>query len=70
MSAVLIGITVNGEEHTLTEEVSVRQLLDRLRLPEKGIALAVDGAVFPKARWDENVQKGWEIEVLTAVQGG
>ncbi|MBJ8348562.1 sulfur carrier protein ThiS [Antrihabitans sp. YC2-6] len=70
MSAVLIGITVNGEEHTLTEEVSVRQLLDRLRLPEKGIALAVDGAVFPKARWDESVQKGWEIEVLTAVQGG
>lgn len=65
-----IGITVNGEDHELTEQLSVRQLLGRLSLPEKGIALAVDGAVFAKSRWDEPVRKGWEIEVLTAVQGG
>jgi sulfur carrier protein len=65
-----IGITVNGAEHYFDEELTVRELLDRLELPCQGIALAVDGAVFPKSRWDEAVGRGWEIEVLTAVQGG
>ncbi|WP_068278640.1 sulfur carrier protein ThiS [Aldersonia kunmingensis] len=65
-----IGITVNGAEHYFDAELTVRELLDRLNLPCKGIALAVDGAVFPKSRWDEPVGRGWEIEVLTAVQGG
>ncbi|KAA0022121.1 sulfur carrier protein ThiS [Antrihabitans cavernicola] len=67
---VRIGITVNGEDQLLTEEISLRQLLERLGLPERGIAVAVGGAVFPKARWDESIQKGWDIDVLTAVQGG
>jgi sulfur carrier protein len=70
MTQVLIGITVNGKEHLLTEEMTVRELLDYLKLPDKGIALAVDRAVFPNSRWSEQVRKGWEIEVLTAVQGG
>ena len=35
-----------------------------------GVAVAVDGAVFPRASWDTPVGKGWEIEILTAVQGG
>ena len=66
----MIGITVNGAEHTFDDELTIRELLGRLALPEKGIALAVGGVVFPKSRWDESVQRGWEIEVLTAVQGG
>ncbi|RMI34326.1 sulfur carrier protein ThiS [Nocardia stercoris] len=65
-----IGVTVNGEDHEFAEELSVRELLTRLGLPCKGIAVAVDGTVFPKSRWDEPVGRGWEIEVLTAVQGG
>ncbi len=65
-----IGVTVNGEDHEFADELSVRELLTRLGLPCKGIAVAVDGAVFPKSRWDEPVGRGWEIEVLTAVQGG
>ncbi|MFD1815216.1 sulfur carrier protein ThiS [Rhodococcus gannanensis] len=69
-SSVNIGITVNGEDHQLTEELTVSQLLAHLGLPEKGIAVAVDGAVFPRTSWDRAVEKGWEIEILTAVQGG
>ncbi len=65
-----IGVIVNGEDHEFADELSVRELLTRLGLPCKGIAVAVDGAVFPKSRWDEPVGRGWEIEVLTAVQGG
>lgn len=68
--SVPIGISVNGEDHEFAESVTVAELLERLSLPTKGIAVAVDGAVFPRARWDEPVGRGWEIEILTAVQGG
>lgn len=65
-----IGCTVNGTDHQFAAPITVRELLERLELPCKGIALAVDGAVFPQARWDEPVGRGWRIDVLTAVQGG
>ncbi|WP_433524411.1 sulfur carrier protein ThiS [Nocardia sp. CA-135953] len=70
MTSVPIGVTVNGQDHEFDGSLTVRELLDRLGLPCQGVALAVDGAVFPKSRWDEPVGRGWEIEVLTAVQGG
>lgn len=64
-------ITVNGEDHALSEGLTMRQLLADLSMPEKGIAVAVDGTVLPKSRWDATtVEKGWTIEILTAVQGG
>ncbi|WP_019932386.1 sulfur carrier protein ThiS [Nocardia sp. BMG111209] len=65
-----VGVTVNGEDHMFAEPITVRELVERLGLPDRGIAIAVDGAVFPKSRWDEPLGRGWEIEVLTAVQGG
>ncbi|APA95246.1 sulfur carrier protein ThiS [Nocardia seriolae] len=70
MTAIPVGVTVNGAGHVFPEPLTVRELLERLNLPCQGIALAIDGAVFPKSRWDEPVGRGWEIEVLTAVQGG
>lgn len=69
-TSVPIGVTVNGTEHEFAETLTVRELLTRLGLPNQGVAVAIDGAVFPKSRWDEPVGRGWEIEVLTAVQGG
>ncbi|NUP26264.1 MAG: sulfur carrier protein ThiS [Nocardia sp.] len=69
-SSVPIGVTVNGIDHEFTEPLTVRELLERLELPCQGVALAVDGTVFPRSRWDETVGRGWEIDVLTAVQGG
>lgn len=69
-SSAPIGVTVNGTDHEFAEPLTVRQLLERLELPCRGVALAVDGTVFPKSRWDEPVGRGWEIDVVTAVQGG
>ncbi|MFI6171462.1 sulfur carrier protein ThiS [Nocardia sp. NPDC051052] len=69
-TSVPIGVTVNGTDHEFAETLTVRELLSRLELPTQGIALAVDGAVFPKSRWGEPVGRGWQVEVLTAVQGG
>ncbi|WP_067830537.1 sulfur carrier protein ThiS [Nocardia inohanensis] len=70
MTAIPVGITVNGVDHEFAEHTSVREVLETLNLPCQGVAVAVDGALFPKSRWDEPVGRGWELEVLTAVQGG
>ncbi|QIS23192.1 sulfur carrier protein ThiS [Nocardia terpenica] len=69
-ATIPVGVTVNGRDHEFAEPPTVRELLERLGLPCRGVAVAVDGAVFPRSRWDERVGRGWEIEVLTAVQGG
>ncbi|WP_338886596.1 sulfur carrier protein ThiS [Rhodococcus sovatensis] len=64
-------ITVNGKELDIAADVTMRQLLLQLSMPERGIAVAVDGTVLPKSRWDATtVEKGSTIEILTAVQGG
>ncbi len=48
----LIGITVNGEDREFDGPLTVTELLERLELPQRGIAVAVNGAVFPRGRCD------------------
>jgi len=63
-------ILVNDNEVTVDEPVTVAVLLGRLGYPDKGIAVAVDWTVLPRAQWDAEVADGARIEVVTAVQGG
>ena len=40
-------------------------------VPERGVAVAVDGEVVRRADWPEHrLTEGTRVEVLTAVQGG
>ncbi|CAM2826865.1 sulfur carrier protein ThiS [Skermania piniformis] len=66
----MIGVTVNGTEHYFESELTMRGLLAQLGMPERGIAVAVNGGTLARDHWDEPVQRGWVIDVLTAVQGG
>lgn len=63
-------ITVNDEEVQVDEQTTVADLLVRLGIPEKGIAVAVEWAVLPRSRWDTILSEGARVEVVTAVQGG
>ncbi|MCK0090287.1 sulfur carrier protein ThiS [Rhodococcus sp. HNM0563] len=67
---ISVGITVNGEEKYFADEPAMTDLLAEMGLPEKGIAVAVDGVLFPRGRWSEKIGKGAQVEILTAVQGG
>ncbi len=67
---VKVGVTVNGADREFDRFLTLAELLAELGLPDKGVALAVDGVVYPRARWDEPVERGWNIDVVTAVQGG
>ena len=63
-------VTVNDERVEVDEHTTVAALLARLGFPDKGVAVAVDWAVIPRADWDTTLSDGARLEVVTAVQGG
>jgi sulfur carrier protein len=63
-------VTVNDEAVDLDEQTTVAGLLERLGIPDKGIAVAVDWAVLPRSQWELPLADGAKVEVVTAVQGG
>jgi len=67
----MITAHVNGEEWELPASTTVADVITRLTDAPRGIAVALDGAVVPKALWAATpVTAGAQLEVLTAVQGG
>ncbi|MGH3909352.1 MAG: sulfur carrier protein ThiS [Pseudonocardiaceae bacterium] len=66
-----MNIQVNGEHWDLPDGSAVADVLDRLGVPASGVAVALDGAVVPRALWPHTaLRPGASVEVLTAVQGG
>lgn len=66
-----MDVTVNGDHHELADGTHVGDVLELLGLPRTGVAVALDGAVVPRATWATTpVGDGSTIEILTAVQGG
>ncbi len=66
-------ILVNGEPSTLRAGETVIVALAGLGLTAeaRGVAVAVDGEVVPRARWAAfALPDGARVEVLTAMQGG
>jgi len=66
-------VVLNGEPRDLREGATVADAVDASGAPESraGIAVAVDGEVVPRGRWDgQALADGQQVEVLQAVQGG
>ena len=63
-------VVVNDESVEVDDRTSVSDLLARLGMPDKGIAVAVDWAVIPRSEWHLALADGAKVEVVTAVQGG
>ena len=64
-------IVVNGRPSSAAPGVTLADLLARLELPDRGVAVAVDAEVVPRSEWaDFAVADGAHVEVVTAVQGG
>jgi sulfur carrier protein len=65
-------IFVNGEPRERAG-ATIAQLLSELGVEARarGVAVAVDGEVIPRAEWDERrVNEGQRVEALAAMQGG
>ncbi len=66
-------IVLNGERADLAPGATVAEALRRLglELHARGVAVAVDGEVVPRAAWESfALGDGARVEVLTAMQGG
>jgi sulfur carrier protein len=66
-------ITVNGDPADLPAGALIGDVLDRLGIEpgRRGVAIAVDGEVVPRAEWDTtSLADGVRVEVVQAIQGG
>lgn len=64
---------LNGRPSDIPPGETVASVLARLglRTDAKGVAVAVDGEVLPRARWEDfALPADARVEVLTAMQGG
>jgi sulfur carrier protein len=65
-------IFVNGEPRD-RDGATIAELLADLGVEDRarGVAVAVDGEVVPRAEWpDRRVEGGARVEALSAMQGG
>lgn len=62
---------VNGEEYDLPEGLTVGQLLERVRAPHRGVAVAKNDCVVRRSAFEEErISEGDRIEIIRAVAGG
>jgi sulfur carrier protein len=68
-----VNATVNGEARVLPAGATVASVLELLDVaPDaRGIAVAVDGEVVARSRWEATtLNDGSMVEVLAAIGGG
>jgi len=68
----MITVRLNGSEQDVAA-ATVAELVAELRIAgaPRGLAVAVNGAVVPRASWTaRDLAAGDEIEVVRATQGG
>jgi sulfur carrier protein len=66
-----VNVVINGEHRQIATDATLASVLREFGVPERGVAVALDGAVVPRALWpDTTLRPDASIEVLTAVQGG
>jgi len=66
-----ISLTLNGKPHALAGETSVAGLLETLGIDRRLVAVAHNGDVVTRARYEETIlHDGDQVEVVRMVGGG
>lgn len=64
-------VTLNGEDRSIDASTDLATLIEQLSLPQKRIAVELNGAVVRRADWPQTqVGDGDKIEVVHFVGGG
>ncbi|BAK76439.1 thiamine biosynthesis protein ThiS [Pseudogulbenkiania sp. NH8B] len=64
-------VLVNGEPTELATPLTVRQLLERLELQGRRVAIERNGDILPRSRYDDTrLAEGDRFEIIIAVGGG
>jgi sulfur carrier protein len=66
-----INIIVNGDSQQLDSEMSVAELLDRLAMHGKRIAVELNQEIVPKSTFSQTyLKQGDKLEIVHAIGGG
>ena len=66
-----MNILLNGEPREEPAELTVAQLLARLEVPARGIAVELNQQVVPRSRHaEQKLRDGDRIEIVSLVGGG
>ena len=64
-------IIVNGTPRELPRPLSITELLERLEIPPRGVAVEVNLQLVPRGRHAEHlIADGDQLEIVTLVGGG
>jgi sulfur carrier protein len=67
----MISVTINGESRQFEAPLNCSDLIDRLELKGKRVALERNGEIVPRSRLaDQPVADGDRLEIVVAVGGG
>ena len=67
----MIRITVNGEPRQFEAPLDCAELISRLELAGKRVALERNGEIVPRSRYPhERLAEGDRLEIVVAVGGG
>jgi len=67
----MIALIINGEAQRFEGALTVAELIDRLQLAGKRVALERNGEIVPRSRFgDERLIDGDTLEIVVAVGGG
>ena len=67
----MIHLTVNGENRQFAQPLTMRELVERLSLAGKRIAVERNGEILPRSQFDSvKLTDGDALEIVVAVGGG
>ena len=67
----VIALSINGKTHRFDDGTNVAQVLERLELNGKRLALEKNGEIVPRGRFkQEMLRDGDKLEIVVAVGGG
>ncbi len=64
-------IVINGESKTVSEKLTIQQLIQELGIAQQKLALEVNQEIVPRSTFSEYVlQPGDIVEIIHAIGGG
>ena len=64
-------LLINGSATEMPPGLTARQLIERLELTGKRIALEVNGEIVPRSTYEgHNLREGDKVEIVHAIGGG
>ena len=64
-------IVVNGESKTVSEKLTIQQLIQDLGITQQKLALEVNQEIVPRSTFSEHLlQAGDIVEIIEAIGGG